>query len=56
VLVDLGDAVAEELQMEFDRISLEMLVRGLCHFSVVYQKELAAMTQSRTLRRRGIRI
>jgi hypothetical protein len=41
VLVDLGDAVAEELQIEFDRISLEMLVRGLYHFSVAYQKGLA---------------
>ncbi len=41
VLVDLGDAVAEELQIEFDQISLEMLVRGLYHFSVAYQKGLA---------------
>lgn len=38
VLVDLGDAVAEELGLEFDRISLEMLVRGLYHFSVAYQR------------------
>jgi len=41
VLVDLGDAVAEELRIEFDRISLEMLIRGLYHFSVAYQKGLA---------------
>lgn len=40
-LVDLGDAVAEELRIEFDRISLEMLIRGLYHFSVAYQKGLA---------------
>ena len=41
VLVDLGDAVADELEIPFDRISLEMLVRGLYHFSVAYQKGLA---------------
>lgn len=41
VLVDLGDAVAEELGLEFDRISLEMLLRGLYHFSVAHQKGLA---------------
>jgi hypothetical protein len=41
VLVDLGDAVAEELRIEFDRISLEMLIRGLYHFSLAYQKGLA---------------
>jgi hypothetical protein len=41
VLVDLGDEVAEELMIEFDRISLEMLMRGLYHFSVAYQKGLA---------------
>jgi hypothetical protein len=40
VLVDLGDAVADELELPFDRISLEMLVRGLYHFSVAYQKGL----------------
>lgn len=41
VLVDLGDAVAEELRIEFACISLEMLVRGLYHFAVAYQKGLA---------------
>lgn len=41
VLVDLGDAVAEELEIPFDRISLEMLVRGLYHFAVAYQNGLA---------------
>jgi hypothetical protein len=32
LLVDLGDAVAEELMLPFDRISLEMVFRGLYHF------------------------
>jgi hypothetical protein len=41
VLIDLGDAVAEELRIEFDQISLEMLIRGLYHFSVAYQNGLA---------------
>lgn len=38
VLVDLGDAVADELALPFDRISLEMVYRGLYHFSVAYEK------------------
>ena len=38
VLVDLGDAVADELSLPFDRISLQMLYRGLYHFSVAYDK------------------
>jgi hypothetical protein len=29
VLVDLGDAIAQELELPFDRISLEMVYRGL---------------------------
>ncbi len=37
-MVDLGDAVADELSLVFDRISLEMIYRGLYHFSVAYQK------------------
>jgi hypothetical protein len=41
VLVDLGDAVADEMELEFDRISLEMLMRGLYHFSVARQRGLA---------------
>jgi len=41
VLVDLGDAVANEMELEFDRISLEMLLRGLYHFSVARQRGLA---------------
>ncbi len=32
VLVDLGDAVAEELSLPFERISLEMIYRGLYYF------------------------
>jgi hypothetical protein len=38
VLVDLGDAVADELSLPFDRISLEMIFRGLYHFSVANEK------------------
>lgn len=38
VLVDLGDAVAEELLLPFDRISLEMVFRGLYHFMQAYNK------------------
>jgi hypothetical protein len=34
VLLDLGDAVAEELARPFDDVSLEMVFRGLYHFSV----------------------
>jgi hypothetical protein len=42
VLVDLGDAVADELSFPFDRISLEMIYRGLYHFYVAHQKGLAS--------------
>lgn len=38
VLVDLGDAVADEVGVPFEQISLEMLYRGLYHFSVAYNK------------------
>ena len=38
VLVDLGDAVADELSLPFDRISLEMVYRGLYHFTVAYDQ------------------
>jgi hypothetical protein len=41
VLVDLGDAIANELALPFDRISLEMTYRGLYHFYVAHQKGLA---------------
>jgi len=34
VLVDLGDAVADEVGVPFEQISLEMLYRDLYHFSV----------------------
>ncbi len=37
-LIDLGDAVADELSLPFDRISLEMIYRGLYHFGVANQK------------------
>lgn len=36
ILVDLGDAVAEELTLPFDRISLEMTYIGLYHFNRTY--------------------
>ena len=42
ILVDLGDAVADELSLPFERISLEMIYRGLYHFSVAHQKGLAS--------------
>jgi hypothetical protein len=42
VLVDLGDAVANELGLPFERISLEMLYRGLYHFGVARNKGLAS--------------
>ena len=41
ILVDLGDAVADQLGLPFDRISLEMLYRGFYHFSRAYNKGLA---------------
>ena len=41
VLVDLGDAVADEMGEPFERISLEMIYRGLYHFQVAHQKGLA---------------
>jgi hypothetical protein len=40
-LVDLGDAIADELALPFDRISLEMTYRGLYHFYVAHHKGLA---------------
>jgi hypothetical protein len=38
LLVDLGDAVAEELKLPFDRISLEMVFRGLYHFTQAHHR------------------
>jgi Transposase DDE domain len=40
VLMDLGDAVADELTLPVERISLEMIYRGLYHFSVAHQQGL----------------
>ena len=42
VLVDLTDAVAERLAQPFDAVSLEMVYRGLYHFTHAYQRRLAA--------------
>lgn len=38
VLVDLGDAVADAMTLPFERISLEMLFRGLYHFITAFNK------------------
>jgi hypothetical protein len=38
VLVDLGDALADEMCLPFERISLEMLHRGFYHFIQAYNK------------------
>jgi Transposase DDE domain len=38
VLIDLADGVADELALPFDRISLEMIFRGLYHFNHAYNK------------------
>jgi hypothetical protein len=38
LLVDLGDAVADQLSLPIDSISLEMIYRGLYHFYVAHQK------------------
>lgn len=38
VLVDLSDAVADELMLPFDRISLEMVFRSLYYFIQAYNK------------------
>ena len=42
VLVDLGDSVADELGLAFERISLEMLYRGLYHFGVARRARKAS--------------
>lgn len=41
VLADFADELADELALPVERISLEMLYRGLYHFSVAYDKGLA---------------
>jgi hypothetical protein len=38
VLVDLGDAVAQERHLPLDQISLEMVFRGLYHFTMARQR------------------
>lgn len=38
VLVDLGDAVADAMALPFDRISLEMVFRGLYHFVQAFDR------------------
>ena len=42
ILLDLGDAVADALKVPMERISLEMLFRGIYHFSQAYAKGLAS--------------
>jgi hypothetical protein len=42
VLVDLTDAVAAELERPFCALSLEMVYRGLYHFTHAYQRDQAA--------------
>ena len=42
LLLDLGDAVADRIGVPFERISLEMLLRGLYHFSRAYSRGLAS--------------
>lgn len=42
VLVDLSDAVAEALNVPLERLSLEMVYRGLYHFTVARQKGQAS--------------
>jgi hypothetical protein len=42
VLVDLSDAIADELDLPLERISLEMVYRGLYHFHVAFTKGTAA--------------
>jgi hypothetical protein len=37
-LVDLGDAVADQLSLPIDSISLEMIYRGFYHFYVARQQ------------------
>jgi uncharacterized membrane protein len=41
VLLDLSDAVAEAVQLPLERISMEMVWRGLYHFNHAYQRGLA---------------
>lgn len=38
VLVDLGNVIADELSLPFERISLAMVYRCLCHFNVAHNE------------------
>jgi len=38
LLVHIGDEIANELILPFDRISLEMVVRGLYHFTLARKR------------------
>ena len=38
VLIDLTDAVAQELEVRFEAVSVEMVFRGLYHFTMAYQR------------------
>jgi hypothetical protein len=38
VLVDLGDAIADEMSLPFDQISLEMLHRAFYHFIQAFDR------------------
>jgi Transposase DDE domain len=42
ILVDLGDAVADEITLPFERISLEMLFRGFYHFVTAFNQGRAS--------------
>lgn len=42
LLVDLGDEIANELMLPFDRISLEMVFRGLYHFTRAHNRSEAS--------------
>ena len=42
VLVDLGDSVADAMNLPFERISLEMLHRGFYHFIQAFNKGMAS--------------
>ena len=42
VLVDLGDAIADQMALPFERISLEMLFRGFYHFITAFNNGLAS--------------
>ena len=56
VLVDLGDAIADEISLPFDRISLEMIYRGLYYFHGASSDCLTQVSESTDIwskRRKG---